>query len=104
MEVLELAEDTELKGHTNHRQVKELRARTRLSEKGRLVIPAAMREALGMGVGDVIDLRVVDGEVRIATMRSRIRRAQERVRHLVPPGTLVSDELSAERREAAKHE
>jgi hypothetical protein len=63
-----------------------------------------MREALGMVENDVIDLRVVDGEVRIATMRERIRRAQERVRHLVPPGTLVSDELSAERREAAKHE
>jgi hypothetical protein len=26
------------------------------------------------------------------------------VRHLAPPGTLVSEELSAERREAAKHE
>jgi hypothetical protein len=54
--------------------------------------------------GDILDLRVVDGELRVATMRERIRRAQERVRHLVPPGTLVSDELSAERREAAKHE
>jgi len=57
-----------------------------------------------MGVGDALDLRVEDGELRISTLRSRIRRAQERVRHLAPPGTLVSDELSAERREAAKHE
>lgn len=82
----------------------ELRTRIRMGEKGRIVIPAAMREELGMGVGDVINLRVEDGELRISTMRSRIRRAQERVRHLVPPGTLVSDELSAERREAAKYE
>ncbi|MGB7547903.1 MAG: AbrB/MazE/SpoVT family DNA-binding domain-containing protein [Terracidiphilus sp.] len=75
-----------------------------MSEKGRVVIPAAIREALGMDVGGTLDLRVVGNELRISTLRSRIQRAQQSVRHLVPPGTLVSDELSAERREAAKHE
>jgi len=81
-----------------------LRAHTRLGEKGRIVIPVEIREALGMNVGAALSLRTEDGELRISTIRSRIRRAQERVRHLVPPGTLVSDELSAERREAAKRE
>jgi AbrB family looped-hinge helix DNA binding protein len=81
-----------------------LRIRTRLGEKGRVVIPAAMREALGMNVGGVLDLRVVDGELRVSTIRSRVLRVQERARRYVKPGTLVSDELSAERREAAKHE
>jgi len=75
-----------------------------MSEKGRVVVPAPIREALDIGVGDALDWRVEDGEVRISTISSRIKRAQERVRHLVPPGTLVSDELSAERREAAKRE
>jgi AbrB family looped-hinge helix DNA binding protein len=82
----------------------ELQARGEIGEKGRIVIPAAMREALGMGVGDSVVLRVMDDELRISTIRGRIRRAQRNVRHLVPPGTLVSAELSAERREAAKNE
>jgi AbrB family looped-hinge helix DNA binding protein len=82
----------------------ELQARTRLSEKGRLVIPAAIRAALGLDVGGVLEMRVVDGELRISTMRSRLRRAQESVRKYIPEGVSLSDELPAERREAAKHE
>jgi bifunctional DNA-binding transcriptional regulator/antitoxin component of YhaV-PrlF toxin-antitoxin module len=68
-------------------KTEELQTKARMSEKGRLVIPAKMREALGA-----------------STIRSRVRRVQERARRYVKPGTLVSDELSAERREAAKHE
>ena len=86
------------------RFVDKLWVRTRMGEKGRLVIPAALREAMGMADGDVLDMRVVDGELRIATMRERLRRAQEHVKALVPPGVSLADELSAERREAAKYE
>jgi AbrB family looped-hinge helix DNA binding protein len=82
----------------------ELHARTRIGEKGRVVIPAAIRKALGMDVGGVLDMRVENGELRLSNIRSRVLRAQERARRYVKPGTLVSDELSAERREAAKHE
>ena len=71
--------------------VEELRVRTRLGAKGRVVIPAAMRKALGMAENEVIDLRVVDGELRIVTLRETIRRVQERARRYVKPGTLVSD-------------
>jgi len=53
---------------------------------------------------EVIDLRVVDGELRIVTLRETIRRVQERARRYIPPGVSLADELSAERREAAKHE
>ena len=76
----------------------EFQLRTQVGEKGRLVIPAAIRESLGIEPGTAVDLRVVDHELRISTLRSRIRRAQERAARYVKPGTLVSDELSAERR------
>lgn len=82
----------------------QLQVRIRMSEKGRVVIPAAMREALGLNPGDVLDLRLVDRELRMSTLQDRIRRVQERAKRYVKPGTLVSDELSAERREAARHE
>jgi AbrB family looped-hinge helix DNA binding protein len=84
--------------------VEDHRVRMRLGAKGRLVIPAAIRETLGMAENEVIDLRVVDGELRIVTLRATIRRAQEWARQNIPPGVSLADELSAERREAAKHE
>jgi len=82
----------------------DLRVSVQVGEKGRVVIPAAIREALGIEAGDRVEMEVKDCELRISTRRARIRRAQERARQYVKPGTLVSEELSAERREAARHE
>jgi AbrB family looped-hinge helix DNA binding protein len=82
----------------------ELRTRIQVGEKGRIVIPAEIREALGIKVGDIVEMRLEDHELRISTKRARIRRAQERARKYIPAGVLLSEELSAERRDAAKHE
>jgi AbrB family looped-hinge helix DNA binding protein len=82
----------------------EQQARTRVGEKGRLVIPAPIREALDIKVGDEVELRIEDNELRLSTLKSRVARAQQRLRRFIRPGRLLSDELIAERREAAKHE
>ncbi len=97
-------EDIEQREFAVQTEPAKLRTRMRMGGKGRIVIPAAMREALGMAENEVIDLCVEDGELRIVTLRETIRQVQERARQFIKPGTLVSDELSAERREAAKHE
>lgn len=82
----------------------EQQKRSRIEEKGRVVIPASFRTTLGLKVGDEVDLRIEDNEIRISTLKSRLERSRQRLRKFVKPGRTLSDELIAERREAAKHE
>jgi AbrB family looped-hinge helix DNA binding protein len=78
--------------------------RLRVTENGRVVIPAAFRKALGINAGDQLVLRIEDDELRIMTLKRRLERAQRLVRKYVKPDVSLVDELLAERREAAKHE
>jgi AbrB family looped-hinge helix DNA binding protein len=82
----------------------ELKSRARIEGNGRIVIPAAFRSALGLKVGDEIDLRVEDNEIRISTLESRLAKSRQRLRTFVKPGELLSDDLIAERRRTATNE
>ncbi|MCY0095943.1 AbrB/MazE/SpoVT family DNA-binding domain-containing protein [Hoeflea ulvae] len=73
--------------------------RVKLGEGGRLVIPAAMREALGVKPGDELALEVADGELKIKPYLAVIREIQARVQELVPPGVDIVEDFLAERRE-----
>jgi len=73
-------------------------ARVRVSQNGRVVIPAPFRRTLGIKVGDEVLLRIQDDELRITTQRRRIQRAQRRARRYLKPGTSLVDELLTERR------
>jgi AbrB family looped-hinge helix DNA binding protein len=78
--------------------------RVRVNENGRVVIPASFRKALGIETGDEVVLRIEDEELRITTLKHRIRQAQKLVRKHIKPGRSLVNELIAERREAARNE
>lgn len=45
---------------------------TKVSNEGRVVIPAAVRSALGVGPGDRVRFVVEDGEVKLVTAKSML--------------------------------
>jgi AbrB family looped-hinge helix DNA binding protein len=76
----------------------------KMSDGGRVVVPAEIRRALGLKEGDVVLWELKDGEARLTTRRERLRRAQALVRKYVPADVSLSDELIAERRAEAERE
>ena len=81
-----------------------LQAKTRMSPNGRIVIPAAIREQMGIRPGDNLYMDVEDGALRIESHPARIRRIQRELAPYITPGRLLSEELIAERREEARRE
>jgi bifunctional DNA-binding transcriptional regulator/antitoxin component of YhaV-PrlF toxin-antitoxin module len=83
---------------------KRLTAKVRLGPDGRVVIPAAMRAALGMKEEDIFFARVEDGEIRLATPQRTMQRVSDLLSPFVPKGVSLADELIAERRREAERE
>jgi AbrB family looped-hinge helix DNA binding protein len=86
------------------RAAMEQAVRVRVSEKGRLVIPAQFREAMGIEPGDVVEMRLEENELRVATRAQRLREVRRRMKNILGPGRSLAEELIAERREAAGDE
>ncbi len=75
--------------------------KVKLSEGGRIVIPAEYRRALGLQSGDEILMTLEADGLRLFTRRQAIKRVQEMVRGTLQPGRSLVDELIAERRAEA---
>jgi AbrB family looped-hinge helix DNA binding protein len=75
---------------------------TRMSKEGRVLIPASVREELGLNVNEPLALYVQDGEVRIVSRVHAVRQLQQRMAKYKKSGESVVDELLKERREEAK--
>lgn len=77
-----------------------------VSQGGRIVIPADIRQKMGIGIGDEVLLtwRESSNELSIATRKQRLQRARQLVQQHVKAKHSITDELIQERREAATHE
>lgn len=81
-----------------------IEAKARINENGRIVIPAEIRQQMGLIPGETLHLKLEGETLKIESNRARIRRVQESLRRLIPPDRVLSDELIAERREEARRE
>ena len=74
----------------------------RIASNGRMVLPKAAREALGVTGAGVIALVVEGDEVKLTSMASRVKYAQALYREHVKNGTSSDDFLEERRQEAAR--
>lgn len=77
---------------------------TNLSKEGRVLIPAEVRNKLGLKAGEALKLSIVDGEVHLSRRVDAIRRMQKRLARLRDPDNPAVDSLLQERREESTRE
>jgi AbrB family looped-hinge helix DNA binding protein len=82
----------------------ESRTTLRVAEGGRIVIPAEVRQRLGLEVGTDLILTVEDDHATLMKASAARRRARQRVRKYIAPGAALSEELMAERKREARRE
>ncbi len=75
-----------------------------LGPDGRVLIPAALRDAAGIARGDDVTIRVEDGRIVLSSLKAEVRRMQGMLAHLKRPGESVVDEFIAEKRAEAERE
>jgi AbrB family looped-hinge helix DNA binding protein len=75
-----------------------------MAANGRIVIPASIRNQIGMPKGGRFVVHVENGEVRLEPIAHAIARVQALVRQYVPSDVSLVDELIAERRAEAERE
>ena len=82
----------------------ELTAKTKIAEGGRIVIPAAMRKALGLKVGKSVTLTLNQNGLHVSTREAAVNRIDDLMKDKIRPERSVVDELIRERREEAANE
>ena len=79
-------------------------ARTRMTEGGRIVIPAPYRKALDIKPGDELIVQLDEGELRVYSRAEALKRLQDQVTRAVPEGVSLVEELLRERKKEAARE
>ncbi len=78
--------------------------RAKVSESGRLSLPAEFRRAVGLECGGEVLIELEGQEIRIRSVEEAILQAQELTRRLLggKPGVSVEDFLKDRRQDAAR--
>ena len=77
---------------------------SRVNDNGRIVIPAWIRQQLGLKPGDTLLMEVENGVLRVESFDARLAQIQDELLQLAGPERMLSDELIAERRAEAWRE
>ncbi len=77
---------------------------TRMSKEGRVLIPAQLRQALGLKTDEPMNIYAVEGELRLISRMESIRRVQAIAAKYKRPGVSVVDEFLRDKREEAARE
>lgn len=79
-------------------ETSDLSVQATLGADGRLLIPAAVRDAAGIKRGDRVTIRIQDGQIVVESFWSQILRLRKMLAHRIVPGESWADELIADRR------
>jgi AbrB family looped-hinge helix DNA binding protein len=79
-----------------------LEARATLTEGGRIVIPAQIRKALNIHIGDEVLLKLESGELHIVTLQNVVKDAQKLVRQYNEKNLSLKKTLFSMRKEDTK--
>ena len=71
---------------------------------GRVVIPAEVRAAMGVKVGETLFASFDGEEIKAVTVATTVSRVQAAFKGLVPEGVSLADELIADRRREQERE
>ena len=71
---------------------------------GSVVLPSIITNALALKAGDVLFVRIHDGEIHLLTRAAVTRRVQALAREFVPQGVSLVDELLEDRRREVEAE
>lgn len=76
-----------------------LRAKVKIAANGRMVLPKAMRDAIGIEGETTLFLTAKDGQIHVATLAATVRQAQELYRKAVKHPFTSDDFLATRERD-----
>lgn len=82
----------------------QLLVTTKVTQGGRIVIPAEMRKQLGIEIGEDVNLTLEDDSLKISTCKSALQRIRKSVEKARSEEFSIVDELIADRRRESENE